>query len=257
MFGKRKKKKTWFEVGLNGTAEELMLANFNALGNRDKRGNHYGHSEQRELQKGAVQAFKKGRPGNVQAILSHLEDFDLRYSHGYIVKVSHKVLSEITKEKEQDDAIAAIHTALANTSGQQKQKILNDSLLLCMDKDIWSDNTWKEDLVAPLLAAGADANQGGKVLAAAVKKDQPPFIIQQLHDNGASFDDALAYMMPSDDYNARDIKNMTFYNNAAKAEQALAQMKETAAELTGKQPPAADPQPQRASRELRTTPLSL
>lgn len=248
-----KKKKTSFEIGRDGTAEELVVANYKAL-SQNRNGDYLAFDVQRELQDGAVQAFKDGKPGNVQTILSHLSDFNIR-CYTYIEKVSHQILSEITKG--QDNPVAIINLALTNTSGHEKQGILNDSLLLCLDKPAWSDNAWKEALVAPLLAAGADINQGGKVLATAINEDQPPSIIQQLYTNGASFDEALAYMQ-SKDFGARDIENLSFYRKTAKAEQTIAELKETIAELTGKQPAAAEPAPQKtAPHTIRTNPITL
>ncbi len=193
---------TPFEIGKNGTVDELFLANNAALAKSDA-------PAQKELQRGAIEAFNDGRPGNIQTILSNPDTFK---TWSYYPKdrkdPAIEILIALTAEGERSAEI--INLALDQLSEERKQQVLDKTLL-----EVVRGYNYVESFVTALLEAGADVNAAfdgfkGLILARAVEKTQPPAVIELLYKNAASFDDAL-FVMQANNWNEELVKKLKIY----------------------------------------------
>jgi len=198
MFGRKSKS---HEIGLNGTAEEFRKANKRAINKKGSGyyGSYRGTEAQKELRKGALQAFHEGRPENIQIALLYSNEFKIH--EGYVQNAPdveknpcENILSELIKGGA--DPLDVINLALlANTAQDKRQAVLDNSLLKAIMNEIDAGGAF----IAALLNAGADANASvkgykGFTLVRAVEKNQPLSVIEMLYKKGASFDDALESM---------------------------------------------------------------
>jgi hypothetical protein len=133
---------------------------------------------------GAAQAFREGRPQNVQTAIANVKALDSRYCPNLVPVV----LFEISKNS--GDKLSAINRALANVPEDGRQDVLNHAL-----NDAIGNKIGDESFFAALLEAGADAkadvNGPSGLLATAISGAAPLSFIKLLHDSGADFDHAL------------------------------------------------------------------
>jgi len=200
-----------FDTGLNGTAEDFCKANEAA---RNKLGGDYGYhhvgdQEQRKLQKGALQAFQEGRPGNLQAMLAKPSDFTIYDYYGSSETVDcEKILSGLINGN--DRQVAIITLALLKVPEPEKQEYLNQRLYNSV-----RENYYGEELVSTLLQAGANANGDfggftGAILARAIENSRPQAVVDLLYKAGASFEEALFYMKAKK-WDDKEIKALKAY----------------------------------------------
>ena len=180
MLGKKKPYQgpTPFEIGKNGTVEQLLQANETALGKGDIA------VQQSSLREGALAAFQEGRPENLQTILSCPQEFSIGH-YG-----ARNIFYILIKGK--DDPVAVIKLALDKVPAPEQQEILDEALYAAVDCDSYERD---KDLISALLQMGADTNierngLPGLVMALAITNAFHPDIIKLLYDNGASFKDA-------------------------------------------------------------------
>jgi len=205
-----RKEPTPFEIGLNGTADELRHANEKAGNRKDQKGAHIGDWDQRDLQRGAILAFQEGRPENLQTILANPSEFDVKSSQCTEKMNCEKILLDLIKGS--DNATFIIMLALAKVpTGQEKQDYLNRHLYYSVCDEYKGRG---EDLVAAYLKAGADANAElgynkakGATLARAVDNNWPQPVIELLCKHGANFDDSLQ-LMEANSWHPDAIKNL-------------------------------------------------
>ena len=227
--------KNYFEIGKNATAEEFRAANKKALKKRNP------YTAQLELQRGAIQAFSEGRPENVQTVLSNLDEFRIKTRHNrYDTSFEDiSVIASLLRLTEgNDNPSAAISLALEKIPEQAKQGVL-DNLLY---KYIYSYGA-TTTFVDGLLKAGANANAfEGQILAQAAARSRHISVVKLLHDNGASFDDAL-FTMQTKNWEQKFINGLKAYREEitgepatedAKTQATMAQLLEQVAVLTEK-----------------------
>ncbi len=263
MFGKGKKKqeeidqpvvkaKTPFEIGKDGTVEELCAANDKA---KNKMGGAYdlyymGGSDQRELQNGAIEAFKEGRTDNLQCILANPAKFMVCDHSSFYPVDSEKIFDQLIKgvTTGSDDQATIITLAMDKFPEQSKQACLDGSLLRAV-----TDHYYGDDLVAALLKAGAGANaevQGfkGFVLAKAIESVRMVPTIELLYKAGANFDDAL-FCIQANKWDEANIRSLKAYREKVTgkpstievAPEVLQQLLDQVAEITKRLPPAPTP----------------
>ncbi|MBU6475328.1 MAG: hypothetical protein KGL10_01095 [Alphaproteobacteria bacterium] len=179
---------------------------------------------------GALEAFGAGHPGNIQTALARapLE----RYPHLLLAPEILNRLPEKYGDKTKD-----INIALAEIPAEKKKEFLNAALHTALMRKIGD-----KAFYALLLEAGADAaapvgGHASAMLVTAACSKQPIDVIRLLHDNGASFDDALMTMHCQNRAIA-DIERLEFFQKS----------------ITGKAPeppaPAASPADALTEREL-------
>ena len=262
MLGRNKKNEdkglTPFEIGKDRTAEEFCLANKQAF---DK----HSPDAQRELYRGAIQAFKEGRPENIQTVLSNPEEFKI-FSY-YYKNINALGTTEIPPQETllaliegSDDPAANVILAIAKVS--ERQSFLNDTLhRVVQEKDA-------ETLADALLKAGADANaeydgSPGLILARAASEGQPRPMIELLLKNGANFADTL-YMMGIKGWEEDSIKKVKIHRQEITGQPAteegelleavgllrkeLAEMQEDITSMAERLPPVAELQREPTSR---------
>ncbi len=210
MLGKSNKETgpTPFEIGLHGSIETFYQANKQAVEHLTKRESHDKYSEfimylgakdQRELRRGAVQAFHEGRPENIQTALLYGAEFGIHDSYvslypKYPEDARQNILSDlINGGNDPSDVINLV--LLLNVADDERQAVLDRALLSIIRKSLPGG----EPYIAALLNVGADPNAGedgykGMTLAASLNYNQPLSVIDMLYKNGASFDDAIESM---------------------------------------------------------------
>lgn len=200
MLGRRNKKPklTPYEIGKDGSVEAFTEANQKAANHTIRR--HFidyylGEADQKELRRGAIQAFHDGHPENIQTALLYPEDFIiLEKEYGWELEDTRTaILSDLIKDS--NDPAADIKRALEKIPAQERQGVLDDLLNAAVNgyyskiyRKIMTDYT-SETLTAALLKAGANANA---ILAVAIRNNRPEPFIKLLHENKADFNEALS-----------------------------------------------------------------
>lgn len=235
-----KKKPDFFNLGKNGTPDEFQPALSKAFAK-------YDVEAQKELRRGAIEAFNEGRHENFQSLLLDLHKSQWLSSIGTLDRLI----------KENDNPSSAINLALDKMSAQEKQKFLDDTLYKIVNDDPVSGD---ENLVAALLQAGANANaeshgSGGRILACATTYAHPPGVIKLLYENGATFEEALLRIRTRpywDDKRELCIERLKAYQEAVTGEPATSETKmqqtidllrQQVEELTERLPPEKPPAP--------------
>jgi len=168
----------------------------------------YQHAEYsikpNRLVAGAVEAFREGKTENLQMLFT---DISLLY-HRYRDIRSVSVFQQLTEGLEQDSAAALIGLVLTKASDETKQEILDQTLY---------QGIRNEKLCAALITAGANPGAEidgdvGFILISAASRGAPISTVKLLHDNGASFEDALttAYVKG---YNSETRERLEFFRN--------------------------------------------
>ncbi len=171
-----------FNAGKNGSVDQFLAANKAASLIPD------AGAGQQELQNGAIQAFKEGRPENVQAVLLNRDDFKIDGKDAVA-----DILLKLAGGN--DKASDIINLAVAKHTEQGKRSALSYAL-----NDAISRNIGDKSFYEALLKSGANANvengRGftGVILANAVTQHHSLSVVKLLHEKGASFDDARLLM---------------------------------------------------------------
>ncbi len=124
-----KNKETPFTIGLNGTTVEFYQAHWKA-GTKGPFGLYPWHGKgfvRNSVQRGAVQAFLEGRPGNLQTFLANgfgVYDGECQ---------DREILSQLIEGRDSAKAAAIISTAIAKFSKLETQKFLDEHLLNSVD----------------------------------------------------------------------------------------------------------------------------
>jgi hypothetical protein len=226
-----KSKKGYANIGKKSPADKFLEA-FRKVANSNP-------AKSQALLDGALQSFHEGRPENIQALILNA-DLDSFYNH------TRYILFRMSEKS--DDKLADIKLALAKIPEEAREnflsKVLHSAILYKTDLYV----TGREPFYSLLLQAGADANApingcAGAILAKAVSCHHPISVIKLLHDNGASFKDALTTMY-NGDYSADSKDTLKHYQQELEdkpatseaapsaAEEALRQMLEQVGELT-------------------------
>ena len=213
-------KRTPFEIGKNGTVDELREANNKALAKVDHWGDHTGGEEQLELQRGAVETFKEGHVENLQAIFSRVPEFTIRYMYSTEF-ASESILSDLTEGSDRPADIITL--AMDKIPEDERQAFLDNTLLRAV-----SNCAGAENFISTLLKMGADVNTGsgdpGLVLINAVQAAQTQAVVELLCKNGASFKDAL-FLMETKGYEEQSINKLKVYREAITGEPATEERK--------------------------------
>jgi len=262
--------RTFYDVGLNGTVDEFRQANKGAFDYRYSSGQHHGTQSQRDLQRGAIQAFLEGRPENLQTVFANLSEFKIGVEAKFSTETvdRKKILFDLTEGSDRPAAIIAL--ALAQIcEPEKKQEVLDE--VLC-DAVHCNPYPGEEAFVSALLKAGANANaefmgSPGKILAMAITYAHPPRVVKMLYDGGASFDDALFRMRTKpfwDDKREMCIEKLKAYRQEITGEAAtvevrpeiLLEMRQMIADFTEAakdKKPAAQPAAARAKKTAAPT----
>lgn len=134
MFGKEKRRaqhraerdahdQKCFEMGLHSTPHEFETAYDKAFAYYS---NNLLYDPHEHLQKGAIQAFKEGRPENVRFLLSH-HPGDTKYNAA-------ELLLELVKDVSDNKTAALVRRTLENLPQQDKQTILDKALVIAVIK---------------------------------------------------------------------------------------------------------------------------
>ena len=212
------------DLARNGTADQFLQAFKKEIG-ADGLGFRPSTPTDRValLMQGAIEAFCEGRPESIQVLFQNLKTIKFgklfRGNHRYdLFKQALFTLSE-----KYNDRQAAIPLALAKVPEQDRQEILDSALY---DSVRWDFGG--ESFLALLLQSGADANatvdgSAGSILACAARM-RSPGVIKLLHENGASFEDAiLALQANKEKWAKKNIDSLRFYQQALEGKPATAQ----------------------------------
>ncbi|MDE2336288.1 MAG: hypothetical protein KGL10_03145 [Alphaproteobacteria bacterium] len=244
-FGKKRSEKgatDYYTLGRDGTLMEFEIAFAELKARRDPR------KGIDRLLDGIGAAFHLGRPESLQAVLAEPERFSYKYCP-YSLDVDYKKKVEINVAQElfnllQDAAApaAAVKLALALLPKDKQQNLLDATLYKAV-----AEFSKTEIFAGALLGAGADPNaaadgrRAGCITARAVARDLPAATLKLLHDHGADFDLALAYMAENnwgeslrdrlESYRAKTAGKKE-EKPAAQNDELLIQLAETVLELT-------------------------
>lgn len=206
-----KSKPSYYEIGRYGTPEQFAQLLQNSKANP---GGYY-ETDRRDLVDGALRAFHEGRPENIQMVVANPEAVKSQRYH-YVVP---GVLLKLTEGS--SDKLAVIIRALEKVPAEDQQKTLNNALNEALMYGIGD-----EPFFAALLKSGANANvkvggYAGGLLAAAACYKHPVSVIKLLHDNGASFEDAL-HGMHLRGHQTPDIDRLKHYQEKVTGKPAVA-----------------------------------
>jgi len=215
---KKKKKKTFFDVGKGDSSEDFLrilkaaapASQLNVI---------------TELYDGAAQAFREGRPGNIQTAFLNEE-----LTQWYDIGPTAQLLLKISEEA--DDKLAAIALAFEKIPAPDRPGKLNKLLNQAIDK-----NVGDKSFYALLLDAGAEADAfSGHLLVTAAGSANPVPAIKLLLERGASLDDARESAGRRPHTESHIAAWLTFYEEKiareTAAEKIMGQMREQIAELT-------------------------
>lgn len=228
--------KNYYEIGKDEPADEFLK-----VLRKSKKSRKWFERED-DLIKGAVQAFREGRPDNVRAAIRNADE--LNYSYYRVASILYKITDKRSDKPSQIDRALegmseqqkketlckalldviryhgidelrsliyeAVNKALAKEPEDEKRRFLNSALSVAV-----SNNT-SEDFCSSLLEAGADANlkidgRAGGLLAMATQNRAPESLVKLLYDHGASFKDAKALMVYSGWYDQKCMDRLKFY----------------------------------------------
>jgi cell division protein ZapA (FtsZ GTPase activity inhibitor) len=246
-------------IGKEGTPEQIMrtfnkIKDFRFLSTPDNLD---------YLFKGALEAFDAGRPENVQTFMQNLSEIEpgidfRRNNFAYFVSTILYSLSEKAEHKED-----VIDLAMAKVSEEDKKRVLNHALGWSV---VYYSGT---PFIETLLRSGAQANaeihgSTGYILAMASKFCDPA-TVETMYKNGASFDEALLYIVRSG-YSAEEKQKLKsklkFYKETMTKADDLQKMREQIRDLKeevttlkkASASPKAGPPPVTVPREKKLVP---
>ena len=163
------------EIGLNGTMADMRLA---VQGAKEK----YAEHVRAGLRDGAVEAFLKGRPENLQGIL--MSDagtfFNDRHDKGVFL-ANFIAVNNVNAD--------TLTLAFAKTGAEEKQKTLDKTLRELIVLFRWNRKDFLKKHAETVIAAGARAD--GAMLVSAAYLGNFGEVKDLLLNNGATYDDAL------------------------------------------------------------------
>lgn len=180
------REKKYADIGKNNPADEFLKA-CNKVSSPAWTSNP---AKPERLINGALQAFREGRPGNIQTLLLNAKSLE---EGGRFCNIVPFVLSKISEES--DDKLADINLALEKIPDADRESVLSNALKTAVSKSIG---------------------------------EEPFFAL--LWQAGASFDVALSNMHARQDCDQDDIGRVTFFQKKITGKPAAGEAAQPAAE---------------------------